>query len=158
MVLCTGLGSLRISPVEVIRSLLGIGDDSSHMIIFSLRLPRVVIAVMVGAALAVSGALLQGIVRNPLTSPDVIGITGGAQLGTIKSVAGDSITLTTPKGDAVLPANGFGPGPKGVTLGLTAEQLSAAMGAAAPSTPGTTPEASTTPPGATSTTTPSTDK
>lgn len=83
MVLCTGLGSLRISPVEVIRSLLGIGDDSSHMIIFSLRLPRVVIAVMVGAALAVSGALLQGIVRNPLTSPDVIGITGGAQLGTI---------------------------------------------------------------------------
>ncbi|QHW33030.1 iron ABC transporter permease [Paenibacillus rhizovicinus] len=83
MIICTGLGSLNISPIEVIRTLFGTGDASNHMIIFSLRLPRVVIAIMVGAALAVSGALLQGIVRNPLTSPDVIGISGGASLGTI---------------------------------------------------------------------------
>ncbi|RED59265.1 FecCD family ABC transporter permease [Cohnella lupini] len=83
MIVCVGLGSTFISPLAVIRSLIGIGDSSNSMIIFSLRMPRVVIAVMVGAALAVSGALLQGIVRNPLSSPDVIGITGGASLGTI---------------------------------------------------------------------------
>lgn len=83
VVICVGLGSKTISPAGVIRALLGIGDSSNSMIIFSLRMPRVLIAVMVGSALAVSGALLQGIVRNPLTSPDIIGITGGASLGTV---------------------------------------------------------------------------
>jgi len=83
MVACIGFGSTFISPLAVIRSLLGIGDSSNDMIVFTLRMPRVVIAVMVGSMLAVSGALLQGIVRNPLTSPDVIGISGGASLGTI---------------------------------------------------------------------------
>lgn len=94
--------------------------------------------------------------------------TGGAQLGTIKSVDASGITLTTTNGEAKLPASGFGPGPQGVTIGMTAEQLSAAMSAAAPApaatptpasnTPGTTDEASTTPPGATTTTTPKTPK
>ncbi len=83
IIVCVGLGSTIINPIAVIRSLLGIGDSSHSMIIFSLRMPRVIIAIMVGSALAVSGALLQGIVRNPLTSPDVIGISGGASLGTI---------------------------------------------------------------------------
>ncbi|MGM0884332.1 MAG: FecCD family ABC transporter permease [Bacillota bacterium] len=83
IVVCVGLGSTSISPLAVIRTILGIGDSSDFMIIFSLRLPRVIIAVLVGSALAVSGALLQGIVRNPLTSPDIIGISGGASLGTV---------------------------------------------------------------------------
>lgn len=83
MIVCAGLGSTTISPIEVVRSLFGGGDPSHAMIVVSLRLPRVVIAMLVGSALAVSGALLQGIVRNPLTSPDVIGISGGASLGTI---------------------------------------------------------------------------
>ena len=46
-----------------------------------LRLPRIIIAVLIGAALAVAGAILQGVIRNPLASPDVIGITEGASLG-----------------------------------------------------------------------------
>lgn len=83
IVVCTGLGSTTISPLSVIRTLLGAGESSDFMILFWLRLPRVIIAVMVGAALGVSGALLQGIVRNPLTSPDIIGISGGAALGTV---------------------------------------------------------------------------
>lgn len=83
MIVCVGLGSTVISPLAVIRTLFGAGDPADAMIIFSLRMPRVVIAVMVGAALAVSRALLQGIVRNPLTSPDIIGISGGASLGTV---------------------------------------------------------------------------
>lgn len=94
--------------------------------------------------------------------------TGGAQLGTIKSVNASGVTLTTADGDAVLPTTGFGPGPQGIVLGMTAEQLKAAMSAAAPAgttgaassdaggttaTPGTSAEASTTAPGATTTTT-----
>ncbi|WP_053372236.1 FecCD family ABC transporter permease [Paenibacillus sp. FJAT-27812] len=83
IVICVGLGSKTISPINVIRALFGAADSSDSMIIFSLRMPRVLIAVLVGSALAISGALLQGIVRNPLTSPDIIGITGGASLGTV---------------------------------------------------------------------------
>lgn len=83
VIICVGLGSKTINPIDVLLTFVGQGDSSDAMIIFSLRLPRVLIAVMVGSALAVSGALLQGIVRNPLTSPDIIGITGGASLGTV---------------------------------------------------------------------------
>ncbi|AWB44753.1 iron ABC transporter permease [Paenibacillus sp. CAA11] len=82
-ILCVGLGSQYIRPDNVVRSMLGIGDSVDSMIIFSLRMPRILIAILVGAALAVSGAILQGVVRNPLTSPDMIGITGGASLGTV---------------------------------------------------------------------------
>lgn len=64
--------------------------------------------------------------------------TGGAKLGTIKAVDATNVTLTTDKGDAKLPITGFGPGPQGVTIGMTAAQLSAAMGAAAPAADATT--------------------
>jgi preprotein translocase subunit YajC len=56
--------------------------------------------------------------------------TGGTQLGTIKSVDASGVTLTTADGPVVLPANGFGPGPQGIVLGMTAAQLKAAMTAA----------------------------
>lgn len=56
--------------------------------------------------------------------------SGGTQLGTIKSVNASGVTLTTTDGDAVLPATGFGPGPQGVMLGMTAAQLKSAMTAA----------------------------
>ncbi|MGK6324186.1 hypothetical protein ACMGDM_14045 [Sphingomonas sp. DT-51] len=56
--------------------------------------------------------------------------TGGSQLGTIKSVDASGVTLTTADGPVVLPTTGFGPGPQGVMLGMTAAQLKAAMTAA----------------------------
>lgn len=100
-----------------------------------------------------------------VTGASVYG-SGGTKLGTIKAIDATNVTLTTDKGDAKLPITGFGPGPQGVTIGMTAAQLSAAMGNAAPaadagattgdtaaSTPDTTEPASTTPPGATNTTT-----
>lgn len=58
--------------------------------------------------------------------------TGGATLGTIKATDAQYVTLTTAKGEAKLPIAGFGPGEKGVTLGMTAAQLDAAMSGAAP--------------------------
>lgn len=83
MIVSTGIGSVYISPWQVIRSIFSIGDAANTMIVNTLRLPRIVVAVLVGASLAVSGALLQGVVRNPLASPDTIGITGGATLGAV---------------------------------------------------------------------------
>ncbi|SEK34235.1 hypothetical protein SAMN05216382_0224 [Sphingomonas palmae] len=80
-----------------------------------------------------------------VTGASVYG-TGGTKLGTIKAVDATNVTLTTDKGDAKLPITGFGPGPQGVTIGMTAAQLSAAMGAAAPAadaTPSTTTDAAT---------------
>ncbi|WP_195574248.1 FecCD family ABC transporter permease [Paenibacillus sp. 1001270B_150601_E10] len=84
IVVSVGMGSIRIGIIDTILTLFGHAKDSMHqVIIFDLRLPRIVIAMLVGASLAVSGAILQGMIRNPLASPDLIGITGGATLGAV---------------------------------------------------------------------------
>lgn len=68
--------------------------------------------------------------KSKLVAGTTVYGTGGAQLGTIKTVDATNVTLTTADGDVVLPASGFGPGPQGVMLGMTAAQLKAAMTAA----------------------------
>lgn len=65
--------------------------------------------------------------RSQLTAGATVYGVGGASLGTIKAVEGEFVTVTTAKGDARLPLGSFGPGPQGVTIGMTAEQLDAAM-------------------------------
>lgn len=77
------LGSMQLSPSEVIGALTGSGSPSSEFIVRDLRLPRVLVAVLVGALLAMSGAIFQGLVRNPLVSPDIIGINAGAALAAV---------------------------------------------------------------------------
>ncbi|MBS5912035.1 MAG: iron ABC transporter permease [Paenibacillus macerans] len=77
-VLGTSLGSDVISPLEVLRTILGMNAGEYDFVVLTLRLPRVLLSLLVGAALGMSGAILQGVIRNPLASPDVIGITGGA--------------------------------------------------------------------------------
>ncbi|EER47464.1 iron chelatin ABC transporter, permease protein [Actinobacillus minor NM305] len=57
------------------------GSEIQHNIIFNLRLPRVIAAILVGAALAASGAVYQGVFRNPLVSPDLLGVSSGACVG-----------------------------------------------------------------------------
>lgn len=74
------VGAFAIAPVDVIRTLLGAGLREHDYIILSLRLPRTIAAFLAGTGLALSGGILQAITRNPLASPDVIGITGGANL------------------------------------------------------------------------------
>lgn len=83
VILSTGIGSVRIHPLDVVRVLTGQGDSTMSMIIMKLRLPRILIAVLVGASLAVAGAILQGMIRNPLASPDIVGISEGASLGAV---------------------------------------------------------------------------
>lgn len=65
--------------------------------------------------------------QSQLTTGATVYGAGGSSVGTIKAVEGQFVTLTTAKGDARLPIGSFGPGPKGVTIGMTAEQLDAAM-------------------------------
>lgn len=81
----TGLsiGSTMLHPAAVFRHLSGADKGEYDFIIGTLRLPRVILSLMVGGALAVSGLILQGIVRNPLASPDIIGITGGASVAAV---------------------------------------------------------------------------
>lgn len=73
-------GYIKLSPLEVIRTLFGFGTDKQHLILFEFRLPRIIIAVLVGMGLAVSGCILQGISRNALADPGILGINAGAGL------------------------------------------------------------------------------
>ncbi|CAG7631485.1 FecCD family ABC transporter permease [Paenibacillus allorhizosphaerae] len=82
-VISTGLGEMYISPLDVIRSALGAGTEDHAMVIQKLRLPRIALALLVGASLAASGAILQGMIRNPMASPDIVGVTGGASVSAV---------------------------------------------------------------------------
>lgn len=81
--LSLSLGSFPTPPMQVLRALIAPQSSDIAFIIWELRLPRIVLAILVGAALAIAGAILQSIVRNPLASPDVIGITSGAALAAV---------------------------------------------------------------------------
>ena len=83
LLLCLCLGKVWLTPTQVLAAL----GEGSHgglgFIVTQLRLPRALLAALVGSALAVSGLLLQGQVRNPLASPDLLGITSGASAGAV---------------------------------------------------------------------------
>lgn len=73
-------GFTKLSPLEVMRTLFGGGTAKQELILFEFRLPRIVISVMVGAGLALSGCILQGVSRNALADPGILGINAGAGL------------------------------------------------------------------------------
>jgi iron complex transport system permease protein len=85
--LSAGLGDMKIGPINVIKAWFGSASDMENLVVNSFRLPRITIAILVGISLAVSGSILQGIVRNPLASPDIIGITGGAAVAVVSFLA-----------------------------------------------------------------------
>ncbi|HKW79348.1 MAG TPA: iron ABC transporter permease [Candidatus Limnocylindria bacterium] len=76
-------GAVTIPPDRIIAVLAGGGDRTDATIVLMLRLPRVLGAALVGAALAVAGALLQGMLRNPLADPYVLGTSAGGALGAV---------------------------------------------------------------------------
>lgn len=85
MVLATGVGSVRLAPPEVIQAVMhgltGTLEGTADTIIWKIRLPRVFLAALVGASLALSGVAYQGIFRNPLADPYLLGVASGASLG-----------------------------------------------------------------------------
>lgn len=76
-------GDFELSVTEVVRALTGNGTPGADFIVNTLRMPRLVTAVCVGAALAVSGGILQSLTGNALGSPDVIGFTNGSAVGAL---------------------------------------------------------------------------
>lgn len=84
LALLTGIanGAVSLGPTQALRALLA-GADSGQaaMIVQQIRLPRVLLAAVMGAVLAMSGAAMQGLFRNPLADPSLIGVTAGASLG-----------------------------------------------------------------------------
>jgi len=80
-ILALCLGDLPLSPVDVVSALMGSQEGIAHLVVFEWRLPRVLSAVVFGAALGVSGAIFQSLTRNPLASPDVIGLSAGSYAG-----------------------------------------------------------------------------
>ncbi|MEV0440773.1 iron chelate uptake ABC transporter family permease subunit [Streptomyces spectabilis] len=82
-VVLIGTGDFPIPAADVIRTLLGNGDAGQEFIINDLRLPRVLVGLLVGASLGLGGALFQSISRNPLGSPDVLGLGQGATAGAL---------------------------------------------------------------------------
>lgn len=80
MLLSLLLGSTMLSPNDVLRALLGKGSASHQLLLWEIRLPRIYAGVIAGAALGAAGCLIQTMARNPLASPDLLGIQQGATL------------------------------------------------------------------------------
>ncbi|WP_113928776.1 iron ABC transporter permease [Bacillus sp. P14.5] len=76
-------GAIRISPPDVLKTLAGMGTEKQELVLFDFRMPRMVIAILIGAGLAVSGAILQGVSRNGLADPGILGINAGAGLAVV---------------------------------------------------------------------------
>ncbi|MBE9166020.1 iron ABC transporter permease [Pleurocapsales cyanobacterium LEGE 06147] len=85
MVISVGYGEYYISPLDVIKTLLGLQTTNTdyYFVINILRLPRTLVAFLVGVGLAIAGTITQGITRNPLAAPDIIGVNAGAALAAV---------------------------------------------------------------------------
>jgi len=82
-----GIGPVRLSPLAVIDALLGGGTDVQRIIVQEIRLPRMILALAIGAILGLSGAALQGLLRNPLASPSLFGAPQSAAFGAVLMIA-----------------------------------------------------------------------
>ncbi len=87
------LGDYPLTLADVMRVLLGDGTAIENKIVFEVRMSRAVVAVLTGMALGFAGALTQSVARNPLASPDVLGITQGAACAVVLTIAGTGVFL-----------------------------------------------------------------
>ncbi|HEX9565781.1 MAG TPA: iron ABC transporter permease [Gemmatimonadaceae bacterium] len=81
------IGPVWVAPADVWRALAGDGDPVVRAIVLDVRAPRVALALLVGASLGISGAVLQGALRNALAEPYLLGVSGGAAAGAVLAVA-----------------------------------------------------------------------
>lgn len=82
-----GVGPVRLAPAEVIAAFLATADDPARIIVIEIRLPRTILALAIGAILGLSGAALQGLLRNPLASPALFGAPQTAALAAVATIA-----------------------------------------------------------------------
>ena len=98
------VGDVSVPLGEVWNAFQGRADSASQTIVMNLRLPRILLAAQVGAGLAVSGAVFQALLRNPLAEPYVLGVSGGAALGAVVAI----VFGFTVSSVVVLPLSAFG--------------------------------------------------
>ncbi|GLK14899.1 FecCD family ABC transporter permease [Streptosporangium carneum] len=90
------IGDIPMSLAQVVGAVVGDGPD--HFVVMELRLPRALTGVLVGAALALAGAVTQAVARNPLASPDVLGVTPGASVSVVAVIVATSSAAGGPGG------------------------------------------------------------
>ena len=93
-----GVGSVSLGPVTVLHALVGDGDPTPRAIVQGLRLPRALAGFATGGSLALAGALLQVLLRNPLADPYVMGVSGGAAVGALVAMLIGASPWMTPAG------------------------------------------------------------
>ncbi|MGY4767404.1 FecCD family ABC transporter permease [Kribbella sp. CWNU-51] len=98
------LGDFKIPVLDVVKTLFGGGDTATEFIVNQLRLPRALTGLLVGAALGMSGAIFQSIARNPLASPDIIGVTYGASAFAVFAIVTLGLTGVAVSGLAIVGA------------------------------------------------------
>ena len=99
-----GVGPVRMSPLEVLDTLFGGGSDVYRVIVQEIRLPRTILAVAIGGILGLSGAALQGLLRNPLASPSLFGAPQAAAAAAAAIMAfgfANALSLAVPLGGIV---------------------------------------------------------
>lgn len=107
LLLSVRLGAVRLGTGEVVDALRGAGDPATVAIVRRLRVPRSLLAALVGGALAAGGATFQALLRNPLAEPYILGVSGGAAVGAVgvivlgASVASGSVALAAFAGAAL---------------------------------------------------------
>src|ERR1700681_1996596 len=82
-----GIGPVRLSPLTVVDALFGGGSDVQQVIVREIRLPRAILGFAIGAILGLSGAALQGLLRNPLAAPSLFGAPQSAAFGAVLIIA-----------------------------------------------------------------------
>ncbi|MET9956565.1 iron ABC transporter permease [Streptomyces sp. NPDC006339] len=106
VVVSTGRGDFAIPLPDVVRVLLGGGTEADRLVVLDFRLPRAATGAFVGAALGLAGAIIQGVARNPLASPDILGVTAGAGTGavTVIVLGGEYGSVSGPLAEIGVPA------------------------------------------------------
>lgn len=103
LVVAVIVGPVSLPPGRVLDAVLGRADATSATIVRGIRLPRAVLAALVGGALSLSGASFQALLRNPLAEPYILGVSGGAAVGAVGAI----VLGWTAAGAWVLPAAAF---------------------------------------------------
>lgn len=83
IILSLSVGKVYIPILTVVKTILGVGSEGDALIINTIRFPRTLVAFFVGASLGLSGTILQGVVKNPLAAPNIIGITDSGSVGAL---------------------------------------------------------------------------
>ncbi len=86
VVMSSMFGLITLGLGEVVQAMFGIGEEGIIIIVQELRMPRILLGVMAGATLGYTGAALQGLLRNPLADPGVIGVSASASLGAVAAI------------------------------------------------------------------------